>query len=256
MQSNLLQIEQQPSVAIKGCSYIYVPAGQAGEYAPLAANPYRGCGYGCAYCYVPMALRMKREEFDAGASPRRNYLDNLRKDARKYKAAGIEEQVMRSFTTDVYNPFDMSLTRPMIEILIEHGLGVCVLTKGGTRELKDLDFFRPTRDAFASTLISLDDSFSTKWERKAALPGDRIAALKKFHDAGIYTWVSLEPTIECDSSLEIVRETHDFVDLYKIGRANYLPITRLTDWRAYADIRIFPMRHELVFAIEHVAPSS
>jgi DNA repair photolyase len=113
MQSNLLQIEQQPSVAIKGCSYIYVPAGQAGEYAPLAANPYRGCGYGCAYCYVPMALRMKREEFDAGASPRRNYLDNLRKDARKYKAAGIEEQVMRSFTTDVYNPFDRAWPRSL-----------------------------------------------------------------------------------------------------------------------------------------------
>jgi len=31
-------------IALKGCSYIYAPAGQAGEYAPLAANPYRGCG--------------------------------------------------------------------------------------------------------------------------------------------------------------------------------------------------------------------
>jgi len=30
-------------VSVKGCSYIYAPAGQAGEYAPLAANPYRGC---------------------------------------------------------------------------------------------------------------------------------------------------------------------------------------------------------------------
>ena len=26
-------------VSLKGCSYIYAPAGQAGEYAPLAANP-------------------------------------------------------------------------------------------------------------------------------------------------------------------------------------------------------------------------
>jgi DNA repair photolyase len=56
---------------------------------------------------------------------------------KEYQAAGIREQVMRSFTTDVYNPFDMSLTRPTIEILIEYGLGVCVLTKGGTQALTD-----------------------------------------------------------------------------------------------------------------------
>ena len=26
-------------ISVKGCSFIYAPAGQAGEYAPLAANP-------------------------------------------------------------------------------------------------------------------------------------------------------------------------------------------------------------------------
>jgi hypothetical protein len=30
--------------SVKGCIYIYAPRGQAGEYAPLATNPYRGCG--------------------------------------------------------------------------------------------------------------------------------------------------------------------------------------------------------------------
>ena len=29
---------------IAGCTYICAPKGRAGEYAPLAANPYRGCG--------------------------------------------------------------------------------------------------------------------------------------------------------------------------------------------------------------------
>jgi hypothetical protein len=28
--------------SVKGCNYIYAPRGQAGEYAPLAANLYRG----------------------------------------------------------------------------------------------------------------------------------------------------------------------------------------------------------------------
>jgi DNA repair photolyase len=141
---------------------------------------------------------------------------------------------MFSFTTDVYNPSDTSITRPAIEILIEHGLAFCVLTKGGTRAWCDHDLYRPHRDAFASTLTSLDDRFSKKWERNAALPTDRIKALRRFHENGIFTWVSLEPTLDIEASLAIVEATHSFVDLYKIGRANYLKeITRTTDWRGY-----------------------
>jgi DNA repair photolyase len=155
-------------VSVKGCNYIYAPRGQAGEYAPLACNPYRGCGHGCAYCYVPRAIKISRKDFDAGATPRQNYLAKLGKDAAKYKALAITEQVMFSFTTDVYNPFDTSITRPAIEILIEHGLGFCVLTKAGTRARCDQDLYRPRRDAFASTLTSLDERFSKKWERNAA----------------------------------------------------------------------------------------
>jgi DNA repair photolyase len=219
--------------SVKGCNYIYAPRGQAGEYAPLAANPYRGCGHGCAYCYVPNVIKISRKDFDAGAAPRQNFLTELRKDARKYEALGIEEQVMFSFTTDVYNPCDTSITRPAMEILIEHGLAFCVLTKAGTRAWCDHDLYRPDRDAFASTLTSLDERFSRKWERNAAPPDDRIAALKAFHAREIFTWVSLEPTLDIESSLAIVEATHGFVDLYKVGRVNYLPMTKTTDWREY-----------------------
>lgn len=220
-------------ISVKGCSIIYAPKGQAGEYAPLAANPYRGCGHKCSYCYVPLVLKMKRVDFDAGAEPRPDFLNKLVKDARKYQAAGITEQVMLSFTTDPYHPGDNGLTAETIAVIQAHGLGVCTLTKGGSRALRDLHLFRPDRDAFATTLTSLDDAFSLKWERGAALPGDRIATLRRFHDAGIFTWVSLEPTLDVESSLSIVQATHEFVDLYKIGRVNYLPMTKTTDWQDY-----------------------
>jgi DNA repair photolyase len=221
-------------VSVRGCTIIYAPAGQAGEYAPLATNPYRGCGHGCKYCYVPLVMKMDRREFDAGANLRDGYLDKLIKDARKYQLVGIREQVMLSFTTDPYHRNDTGPTRQTLEILIAHDLAFCTLTKGGTRALRDLGLFRPQRDAFASTLTSLDDRFSQKWERNAALPDDRIRALRTFHEAGIFTWVSLEPTIDVESSLALVEATHSFVDLYKVGRANYLKeITRTTDWRDY-----------------------
>jgi DNA repair photolyase len=222
---------------VPGCSLIYAPAGQAGEYSPLAANPYRGCGHKCAYCYVPNVLRMPRAEFDAGARPRPDFLTKLRKEAAKYRAAGVTGQVMLSFTTDPYHPGDTALTRQTLECLIEHGLGVCTLTKGGPRALRDADLFRRTRDAFASTLTSLDDSFSAKWERGAAMPADRIDTLRRFHDRGVFTWVSLEPVLDTAATLEIIRQTHRFVDLFKVGRVNYVGLTRTTDWgRFTADV--------------------
>lgn len=229
----VIPIESAAPGGLPGCSYIYAPKGQAGEYAPLAANPYRGCGHSCAYCYVPLVTKQPRAEFNKGAVPRPDFLRHLERDARKYQAAAIAEQVMLSFTTDPYHPGDTSLTRATIETLQRYGLGVCTLTKGGTRALRDLDLFRPDRDAFASTLTSLDEAFARKWEPDAALPADRLAALRAFHDAGIFTWVSLEPTLDVDSSLAVVRETRGFVDLYKIGRVNYLPMTKTTDWRDY-----------------------
>lgn len=219
--------------SIKSCNIIYAPKGQAGEYAKLSTNPYRGCGHECAYCYVPRVLRMDRREFDQGVVERKDFRAKLLKDAKKYQACGITEQVMLSFTTDPYAPNATNLTRETLETLQAHGLGICTLTKGGSRALADLDLFRPNRDAFASTLTSLDDAFSLKWERSAALPQERIDTLKAFYEAGIFTWVSLEPTLDTDSSLAIVEATHEFVDLYKIGQANYLPMTKTTDWEDY-----------------------
>lgn len=224
-------------VSVKGCSIIYAPSGQAGEYSALATNPYRGCGHKCAYCYVPNVLRMTREEFDAGAVPRENFLRNLEKDARKYQTLGITEQVMLSFTTDPYAPGDTTLTRQTLEVLQAYGLGICTLTKGGTKALMDMEIFRSGRDAFASTLTSLDENFSLKWERDAAVPAKRIEALRAFHENGIFTWVSLEPVLDTAATLEIIRQTHTFVDLYKIGRVNYIGLTKTTDWKKFtADV--------------------
>jgi DNA repair photolyase len=222
---------------VKGCRYIYSPGGAAFEYAQLAANPYNGCGHFCLYCYVPLAMHANAErkaEFHARAVPKANYPSHLTADAKKYQAEGITEQVLFCFSTDAYNPFDTSLTRPSLEIVQKHGMAICVLTKGGSRALADIDLYRPERDCFASTLTSLDDAFSKKWERAAALPGDRMATLKAFHDRGIFTWVSLEPTLSVEASLEIVRTTHDFVDLFKVGKANYLgEYSKGIDWQDY-----------------------
>lgn len=221
--------------SVEGCSIIYAPKGQAGEYARLATNMYRGCGHKCRYCYVPGVLKMTRAEFDAGAQDRAVYRKQLPKDAAKYQALGDAEQVLLCFTTDPYHPFDTSLTRETIEALKAHGMAFCTLTKGGSRALRDLDLFRPDRDAFAASLTLLDEAASRLWEPDAAPPADRVETLRRFHEAGLYTWASLEPVIDPEQTLDLIRLTHRFVDLYKVGQINYNSLSKKTDWRAFTE---------------------
>lgn len=214
---------------------IYAPKGQAGEYARLATNPYKGCGHKCRYCYVPLILRgqMTRQEFDAGATLRPNYLAQLEKDAAKLQKQGVSENVLMCFTTDPYHPGDTSATRQAIKILQQYGQRVTTLTKGGARAMRDLDLFRTGLDHFASTLTSTSEDFQRRWEPGAATPYNRMAALKDFHDAGIFTWVSLEPVLSIVDTLAVITETADFVDFYKVGKANYIELPAPIDWASF-----------------------
>ena len=66
--------------------------------------------------------------FNAGAEPRAGFLEQLRRDAKRYQAAGVTDQVLLSFTSDPYHPGDTTLTRQTIEVLI--GVAVFRRTRG------------------------------------------------------------------------------------------------------------------------------
>jgi len=218
-------------------SVLYTPKGRAREYAPLAVNHYVGCTHGCQYCYVPTIPPYKfaeggRSRFHEDGLPRKGILASLENDCRR--APGNGERVLLSFTTDPYQPDDAEyrVTRDVIAILHAYGYNVQVLTKGGTRALVDLDLFGPG-DAYAATMTFLDDESSARWEPNAAMPQDRMAALQAFHEAGVQTWVSLEPVLDPAAALGIIEETHQYVDLYKIGRLNHHPLGDRIDWSSF-----------------------
>jgi len=118
------------------------------------------------------------------------------------------------------------------------GLSTARFGKGGTRALRDLDLFRPDKDCFATSLSSTDAALLKEWEPDSPSKEDRMDALKAFHDAGIFTWVSLEPVITPASSLAVIEATHPYVDLYKTGKMNARgtplpPGYKDVDWKAY-----------------------
>lgn len=197
---------------------IYRPAGRAQEFSYLAINHYRGCGHRCNYCYGPDVTR--NSDFFTKQSVREDVLKHISKDA--LQMAGTDERVLLCFTTDPYQPLnnELGLTREIIKILRANDIPFQVLTKGGMRAVPDFDLYGP-HDAFATTLTFLDVNKSVQIEPGAALPENRIAAIKLAKQKGIETWVSLEPVIDAEQSLQIIHRTYSFVDLYKIGKLNY-----------------------------------
>lgn len=200
---------------------IYQPKGKAGEYSEYALNLYSGCVHGCKYCYVPNML-FKGKEFYESSKPREGMLSLIEKDCLQNSLSGGEKisNVLMCFTSDPYQPIEGSITREALELLNKYKVPFTILTKGGMRASADFDLYGK-QDCFASTLTFVDDTASIEHEPKAALFLDRVAAIKKAKEMGIRTWVSLEPVINPEETYKIINLTHEYVDLFKVGKLNY-----------------------------------
>jgi len=215
-------------------AYIYRPKGKAGEYGELALNIYKGCAHGCKYCYVPPILYQTAEEFHANPKPRNLNQKTLSRDLEDFSG----KTVFLCFTCDPYQPIDTEakVTREIIQKFHFYEVGVNVLTKGGPRSVRDFDLLaKDPKSLYGATLTFINPEDSLKWEPGAALPQERIDALRQAHSMGIKTWVSLEPVIDPQQSLELIRQTKDFVDEFKIGRWNHDPAADRINWKGFAN---------------------
>lgn len=215
---------------------IYEPKGKAKEYCDLAVNLYKGCGHGCSYCYAPDIWRkqgLSREDFYNHPAVREGILEAIAKEAPKYKG----REVQLCFTCDPYQPIDekLQITREAIKILKANDITVRILTKGGLLSTRDFDLLEPGRDWYGATLTFADDESSFDFEFMAAPPEKRIEALKQAHAIGIRTWASLEPVISPAQTLDIIRFTHSYVDVFKVGKWNHDKRAKEIDWARFVN---------------------
>lgn len=211
---------------------IYEPTGRAREYSPLALNIYTGCDHGCRYCYVPALRRKTRESFQEDVRPRSELVRHVERQAGQLNG---EDQVLLCFTGDPYCHADLEykVTRSILDILLEHQIPTAILTKGGSRCLRDLDLFKrfDGHTKVGATLTFTSKTDELRLEPLAAPAADRLTALKVLHENGIRTWVSFEPVIEPAQTLELLDRTLDYVDEYKVGKINnYLGLDGGINW--------------------------
>ena len=219
---------------------IYEPTGKAREYSPYALNIYQNCDHKCEYCYVKSLFAAHHFE---KPSLRIGLLKALNQYAPKHR---YKEQVLLSFSGDPYCKEDVKIkaTREVLKILLGSRIPVAILTKGGERCLRDLDLFKKFDGMIkvGATLTFIDHAKSLQIEPGAALPKERFDTLKKLHNKGIKTWVSLEPVIEVVETINVIEATHSFVDHYKLGLTNYYQLPSKIDWSKLIDRAVYFFR--------------
>jgi len=214
---------------------IYEPRGRAREYSQFAINLYNGCAMGCDYCYVPSVLKKKKVDFHKSSEYRKDILKKLERDLQDMQKMGLSKKlVMFSFTSDVYQLDDnfSILTREALKLFNKYNQPFHILTKGGLKAVRDFDLYKKN-DWFACSLTFFDKEKSLKIEPLAAIPEERIEALKIAKEKGIKTWVSFEPILEAEETLKLYETTKDLVDFYKVGKISRYKVN--VNWDSFAN---------------------
>ncbi len=200
------------------------------EYGDFCINHVRGCSHGCNYpCYAMMFAKRygQIKNYEEWITPKivGNALELLDKEIPKYKKK--IKFVHLCFSTDPFmykqqEVIDLSLR--IIEKLNKNKIRCTVLTKGVyPKKLTSRDKYS-IKNTYGITLVSLDENFKKKMEPFSAPFRNRVKSLKRLHDAGLKTWVSMEPYPTPNlvkQDLEKILESISFVDKIIFGKLNY-----------------------------------
>lgn len=209
------------------------------EYGDYTLNHVQGCGHGCKYpCYaMQMAKRFgKVKTYEDWCEPKlaENALEILDKEIPKLKDK--IQSVHLCFTTDpfMYGYAEVSaMSVQIIEKLNAEDIKCSILTKGILP--KELAQFSPNNE-YGITLVSLSEKFREQFEPNTATIQERIQALRTLHDAGCYTWVSIEPYPTpniIDQDLGIILDAIGFVNKIIFGRMHYNKL--ISEYKEYKD---------------------
>src|SRR5258708_3199386 len=165
-------------------------------------NPYRGCEFGCQYCYARythefMEMRDGRE-FEQKIYVKQHTSELLRRDLKKVKPG---EGIALGTATDPYQPAERryQVTCGILEEFARHcGFELGIVTKSNLI-LRDLDLLREvSRNNALSvhiTITTLDVELARILEPRAPRPDLRMDAVRQLSDAGISVGISCSPLL-------------------------------------------------------------
>ncbi len=165
-------------------------------------NPYRGCEFGCKYCYARYTHEFM-ELHDSLDFERKIYVKQhaawlLRQEIRKVRPG---ESIAIGTATDPYQPAErkFGVTRAILEELAQHrGLELGLVTKG-TLILRDVPLLQVlaahNRVSICITVTTMKTDLARVLEPRAPRPDLRMKVVRQLNEAGIRAGVNCAPIL-------------------------------------------------------------
>ncbi len=165
-------------------------------------NPYRGCEFGCRYCYARYThefMEMRDGlDFEQKIYVKQHTAGLLRHDLRRVKP---DEAIALGTATDPYQPAERryEVTRGILEEFARHrGFELGIVTKSNliARDLERLQqVARSNQLSVHITVTTLDVDLARILEPRAPRPDLRLDAVRALRQAGLRVGVSCSPVV-------------------------------------------------------------
>jgi DNA repair photolyase len=164
-------------------------------------NPYRGCEFGCRYCYARYThefMEKEPQEFEDKIYAKADVAALLRRDLRK---ADRREGIAIGTATDPYQPAERRFgrTRTILEVFAEDkGRRLSLITKSDliVRDIPLLTSLKRSNFLHVTlTITTLDADLARLLEPRAPRPDLRLAAVERLARAGISVGVNPNPIL-------------------------------------------------------------
>ena len=165
-------------------------------------NPYRGCEFGCKYCYARYTheyMELDGDEFERKIFVKQQAGPMAFRELRSSAVSG--EHIAIGTATDPYQPAEREYgaTRAILEEMAElEGLSVSITTKSD-QVLRDLDILKRiherSRLSVNLSVTTLRRGLARLLEPRAPRPDLRIDAVRRLRQAGISAGVLVMPVL-------------------------------------------------------------
>jgi DNA repair photolyase len=163
-------------------------------------NPYRGCLFGCSYCYASRFVHedtARKADWGHWVEVKHNAVDALQRESHKI----VGKRVFFSSATDPYQPIELrlKLTQALLQVLLLAFPAHLHIQTRSPHVVRDLPLFEQFGDALTVGISMPTDSDVVRkaFEPRAPSISRRLQAAQTLQEAGICTIASVGPLLPC-----------------------------------------------------------
>ncbi len=176
-------------------------------------NPYRGCAFGCSYCYVKRFqwgddAQHRAETWGRWVEVKENAVALLQREMKRLYG----KRLFFSSATDPYQPIErkLELTRTCLEALLWANPSRLHLQTRSPLVTRDLDLLLRFGDvaAVGISLATDDDEVRKVFEPAAPSVAQRLRTMRTLRNAGVKVLAAVAPVLPCDPArlADLIRE--------------------------------------------------